>query len=155
MKKILNYISVIAIFCGVLAISSCTEYQDGPPEYISQYDYISLRNRSSHTIRCTDGVSSWELQTFQIQEKRVNLPSGAKLIFHYTEGMELGATDEILFNGTTKVVFDNKYEITHTEDMTHSLLNESSYELYNRYYTYMFTDADYEYAVANGVVIGE
>ena len=67
--------------------------------------------------------------------------------------MDVDHNDRIVFSGITKVVFDNKYEITHTDDMPHSLFNVASYsDMYNDY-TYTFTDEDYDYAVANGVVL--
>lgn len=137
-------------------LTACSEYEEHPNDYPTRYRFY-VRNQSSHTICVTDDLISWELQPNQIQEKLYIVDFGKSLIFHYTEGMDIGFEDEerIVFSGATKVVFDNIYEITHTDDMPHSLFNVASYsDMYNDY-TYTFTDADYDYAVANGVVLGD
>ena len=87
----------------------------------------------------------------------VSVSNFEQIFFHLKEGDFIGVNGGFLFKGTTKVVFDNKYEITHTDDMPHSLFNVASYsDMYNDYtYTYTFTDEDYDYAVANGVVLGD
>ena len=140
----------------VTLLTACSEYEEHPSYYPTRYRFY-VRNQSSHTICVTDDLISWELQPNQIQEKLYIVDFGKSLIFHYTEGMDIGFEDEerIVFSGATKVVFDNMYEITHTDDMPHSLFNVASYSgMYNDY-TYTFTDEDYDYAVANGVVLGD
>ena len=156
MKKMQNYIKMMIAVLVAFASTACSEYEEHPSYYPTRYRFY-VRNQSSHTICVTDDLISWELQPNQIQEKLYIVDFGKSLIFHYTEGMDIGFEDEerIVFSGATKVVFDNMYEITHTDDMPHSLFNVASYsDMYNDY-TYTFTDEDYDYAVANGVVLGD
>ena len=151
MKKIKMMIAVLVAF----ASTACSEYLDNP-SYFPKYDSFEFANRSNHIVRITDDLVSWELQPNQTQRKRVNCLSGGTFYFNYMEGMTFGFKDEFLFKGAIKVLFDNKYEITHTEAIPHSLASESSYGTYQTssgYYT--FTDEDYDYAVANGVVLGD
>lgn len=57
---------------------------------------------------------------------------------------------------SVKVTFDGKYQVEHEvsdKNIPNNLCSEGSYTLtskekYKQYYTYAFTDADYEYAVA-------
>ena len=156
MKKALNCIKMMiaAIVVAILS-TACSEYREHPSYYPTHYHFY-FRNQSSHTICITDDLVSWELHTNQIQKKSFIVNYGKRLIFHYTEDMNIDHEDEIVFSGAIKVLFDNKYEVTHTEAIPHSLANESSYESYQVttiYYT--FTDADYDYAVEHGVKLDE
>ena len=123
---------------------------------LPKYDSFEFDNRSNHIVRITDDLVSWELLPNQTQCKRVNCLSGGTFYFNYMEGMTFDADDEFLFKGAIRVLFDNKYEITHTEAIPHSLASESSYDTHQTtsgYYT--FTDEDYDYAVEHGVKLDE
>ena len=141
-------------------LTACSNHTRCPMD-LPTHCWFCFLNQSRHTICVTDDLKSWELQPKQTQEGWLRVDCGKSLIFHYVEGMDIDHNDRIVFSGITKVVFDNKYEITHTDDMPHSLFNVASYSVdishrqMTEDYTYTFTDEDYEYAVANGVVIGE
>lgn len=153
-------INILAILIIASATLSCDNGTICEWPVDSNYHYYSFlfNNESSHTICCTDDLGSLTLQPNQMETKIRTAKSVDDIIIHCAECGELmNAEHNVLFKGTTKVVFDNKYEITHTGSMPHSLLNKSSYEDTFPFcnFTYTFTDEDYDYAVANGVVLGD
>ena len=157
----INILAILIIASATLSCDNGTICEWPVDSNYHDYSFL-FNNESSHTICCTDDLGSLTLQPNQMEAKIRTAKSVDDIIIHCAECGELmNAEHNVLFKGTTKVVFDNKYEITHTDDMPHSLFNVASYSVdishrqMTEDYTYTFTDEDYDYAVANGVVLGD
>lgn len=156
MKKTLNYIKILMVAYILCALSSCSEYTECPRDIGDYTYYFEFNNKSGHTVSCIDESTTWVLQSGEMKEMAFSVSNFAQIFFHFKEGDYFSGNIVFLFKGTTKVVFDNVYEITHTDDMPNSLFKIQSYDDISTYkYVYTFTDADYDYAVEHGVKLDE
>ncbi len=137
----------IIIILSILCLCGCNR--------LVEYDYTTiliLKNNSSHTIAIKGNSDIYKMDC--------SINSGESYSGIESEDMPLPVG--FLFGGRCIVTFDDKIEVEHSTTTERSLCNENSYsvKVSGRHdtettYTYVFTDEDYERAVAANAESGE
>jgi len=142
----------IAFLLFFTLLTSCTEpYPDAPLPLTTQY-FLEINNRSSHKIE----IERYNSNGVNFASYALNSQQDT-VIFDYYEEEPIPLF--YIFGFTTTVIYDNDVSIIHTREeeqpASRSLFLPASYtggkvsdEQY--IYTYEFTNADYDEAVALG-----
>ena len=179
MATILQKIKSLALVFAIVACAcSCRESGtmiDGPIVY---YDYtnivITIENKSSHEIALVDfaydnsqnlelhsseGVTLSYHDILKRSKYTLHIPQNEKVWYYaflYIEN--INDFGKYLYPETCEVVYDSSVSVTFTQETKskYNFLRRGAYDItLDNGYHYTFTDEDYDYAVANGVVLGD
>ncbi len=183
MATILQKIKSLALVFAIVACAcSCRTIEIDGPGYngYSPYEYVTImvtiENKSNHDISLIDisheltSISTIELlngttTSYDHSNGRIvslHIPqNGSVKYVTYVFIDEINEFCSQIFREESSIVYDSTISIsprnkTTGEFIQHSILNIKSFSN-ERYegYVYTFTDEDYDYAVANGVVLGD
>ena len=135
-------------------LTACHVHTDGGTTTI-----FSFENKSNHTIELFRIVSE-PVEDGEIAVADATLPPGEQVKYYFGGGIGATTTSAYLemYKYDPVIVFGSRYQVRlGDKNLPLNLQKEQTENEKKRWvkYKYTITDADYEYAVANGVVIGE